>query len=218
MTWPGADMARLMERHPRLALNALQFVAARLHELQVHGSSADHGRPPSRNMLMTITEDMTVADIAWALPSSVRVFQRHGIDFCCGGRTPLVRACRERGVPVATLVQAIEAAAHGPANDERDWNREPLRALIDHIVSTYHDALREELPRLESMAATVARVHGTRASHLARLEMIVSQLSTELGSHMRKEETGALPCDSHARRQATSAGHPSGGTDVGHGG
>lgn len=35
LEWPGAVMARLMERHPRLALNALRFVADRLHELQV---------------------------------------------------------------------------------------------------------------------------------------------------------------------------------------
>ena len=35
LEWPGDVMASLMERHPRLALNALQFVAARLHELQV---------------------------------------------------------------------------------------------------------------------------------------------------------------------------------------
>jgi CRP-like cAMP-binding protein len=33
--WSGGVMAALMERHPRLALNALQFVAARLHELEV---------------------------------------------------------------------------------------------------------------------------------------------------------------------------------------
>ena len=35
LEWPGTVMAALMERHPRLALNALKFVAARLHELQV---------------------------------------------------------------------------------------------------------------------------------------------------------------------------------------
>lgn len=35
LEWLGSVMARLMERHPRLALNALQFVAARLHELEV---------------------------------------------------------------------------------------------------------------------------------------------------------------------------------------
>jgi CRP-like cAMP-binding protein len=32
--WPGAVMAELMERHPKLAINALHFVAARLYELQ----------------------------------------------------------------------------------------------------------------------------------------------------------------------------------------
>jgi CRP-like cAMP-binding protein len=35
LAWRGPVMAALMERHPRLALNAVRFVAARLHELQV---------------------------------------------------------------------------------------------------------------------------------------------------------------------------------------
>jgi CRP-like cAMP-binding protein len=35
LEWPGDVMADLMERHPKLALNALRFVAARLHDLQV---------------------------------------------------------------------------------------------------------------------------------------------------------------------------------------
>lgn len=35
LEWPGDVMAGLIERHPKLALNALRFVAARLHELQV---------------------------------------------------------------------------------------------------------------------------------------------------------------------------------------
>lgn len=33
--WPGQAMAGLIERHPRLAMNALRFVQARLQELQV---------------------------------------------------------------------------------------------------------------------------------------------------------------------------------------
>jgi CRP-like cAMP-binding protein len=35
LEWPGAIMAILMEKYPKLALNAVRFVAARLHELQV---------------------------------------------------------------------------------------------------------------------------------------------------------------------------------------
>jgi regulator of cell morphogenesis and NO signaling len=53
--------------------------------------------------------------------------------------------------------------------------------------------LRKELPRLESMAAKVARTHGLSAAHLARLEAIVSELSAELRSHMRKEELVLFP-------------------------
>jgi CRP-like cAMP-binding protein len=33
--WPGPVMAGLMERYPKLAMNALRYVAGRLHELQV---------------------------------------------------------------------------------------------------------------------------------------------------------------------------------------
>jgi CRP-like cAMP-binding protein len=35
LEWAGHVMASLMDRYPKLALNALQFVAGRLHELQV---------------------------------------------------------------------------------------------------------------------------------------------------------------------------------------
>ena len=35
LEWPGDVMAGLMERYPRLALNAVNYVAERLHELQV---------------------------------------------------------------------------------------------------------------------------------------------------------------------------------------
>ena len=142
---------------------------------------------------MTITDTTTVADIASAFPASVRVFQRHGIDFCCGGKTPLSLACRERGVPLAELVSAIEASTLAPESDACDWRTEPLHRLVAHIVETYHRPLREELPRLDSMAAKVARVHGQKAGHLTRVAVIVSELSAELQSHMRKEELVLFP-------------------------
>lgn len=142
---------------------------------------------------MNITETTTVAEIASTLPSSVRVFQRHGIDFCCGGRTPLASACEERGVAFSQIVDAIEASTHTPQSDPRDWNSAPLAALTDHIVATYHEPLRDELPRLESMAAKVSRVHGLKAPHLMRLAAIVTELSADLQLHMRKEELVLFP-------------------------
>jgi regulator of cell morphogenesis and NO signaling len=141
---------------------------------------------------MTITEQTRVADIATTVPSSVRVFQRFGIDFCCGGKIPLGVVCQERGLAFAEVASAIEASSAARA-DERDWTTAPRGALIAHIVSTYHDVLREELPRLEAMATKVAAVHGAKGSFLARVRDIVAELSADLREHMQKEERVLFP-------------------------
>jgi regulator of cell morphogenesis and NO signaling len=153
---------------------------------------------------MTITEHTTVGDIAAALPSSVRVFQRHRLDFCCGGKKPLSVACAELGLSAATLVQEIEVAAAEPDVSDRDWTTAPLHQLTAHIVATYHVPLREELPRLESMAARVARVHGQKAPRLlGRLEAIVGELAADLYAHMRKEEMVLFPAIGTIERGGT---------------
>lgn len=141
---------------------------------------------------MTITESTPIGDIAAAIPSSVRIFQRHGIDFCCGGKRALGTVCNERGLEFAATVTAIEASASTPAVN-RDWSKEPFASLIDHIIATYHDPLREELPRLQRMAEKVAEVHGTKAAHLGQVADIVNALSVDLLTHMRKEEAVLFP-------------------------
>jgi regulator of cell morphogenesis and NO signaling len=144
---------------------------------------------------MTITEHTLIADITTAVPSSVRVFQRHGVDFCCGGRTALAAVCRTQGLSFPDIAREIELSAAKPADAGRDWmTTAALPELIDHIVATYHDALREELPRLESMAARVAKVHGSKAPRvLDRIEFVIGELSMDLTGHMRKEELVLFP-------------------------
>lgn len=143
---------------------------------------------------MTITEQTLIADIAAAVPSSVKVFERHGVDFCCGGRTPLAAACEAQHLSFDEISREIAEAAAGPGEDTRDWTREPLHSLADHIVERYHDKLREDLPRLERLAARVHQVHGAREPHLLEgISSIVGELSAELDSHMRKEELVLFP-------------------------
>jgi regulator of cell morphogenesis and NO signaling len=142
---------------------------------------------------MTITETTTIAEIASALPASVRVFQHHGIDFCCGGKKPIGAVCREQGLNFAEITSAIEASRDRVDSGTRDWLHEPLGTLTSHIVTAYHQPLREELPRLQAMAVKVARVHGGNAQYLARLDAIVTELSADLLTHMQKEEMVLFP-------------------------
>jgi len=143
-------------------------------------------------MQMTITDTTTISDIAAALPSSIRVFQRYGVDFCCGGKKPLGIVCRERNLDFAEIAAAIATSTAGP-REERDWSQEPLGTLISHILTTYHEPLREELPRLGTMAAKVAQVHGGKAPAFERVRVLVAELATDLLAHMQKEEVVLFP-------------------------
>ena len=142
---------------------------------------------------MTITETTTVAAVAAAVPDSVAVFQAQGIDFCCGGARALGDVCRERGIRFSELAAAIEEAQRHSTQERADWQHEPLHALIDHIIETYHKRLREELPRLHALAVKVRRAHGDKTPDVARLEDLLTELSTGLIEHMGKEEAVLFP-------------------------
>src|SRR5688500_14018095 len=99
-----------------------------------------------------MTSTTTLADLAVTHPAAARVFYRHGLDFCCGGRRPLAEACAERGLDADAVIAAIDAEEY-VADDSRRWDLEPLSELVSFIVHTYHQRLRESLPELVRMAA-----------------------------------------------------------------
>ena len=141
-----------------------------------------------------ITPEMFIAKLATRHPGTIRVFQQHGIDFCCQGGRPLAAACEEKGIAFETLRDELAAAAAGPAGETRDWDEAPLGELIDHILDRYHQRLREDLPRLDAMAAKVLSVHGEKHPEtLPALAATVQALRAELESHMLKEEQVLFP-------------------------
>ena len=142
---------------------------------------------------MEITAHTLVADIAAHHPRSIEVFERHGIDFCCGGRRALGEACREHGAAVEAVAAEIVAMATREVPEDRVFTDAPLGALLDHIVSRYHAPLREDLPRLGRMADKVAEVHGSRHPELRELAEVYRELRNELTPHLTTEEERVFP-------------------------
>ena len=141
---------------------------------------------------MPIDASRTVADLVLEQPSRARVLEELGLDYCCGGKTPLTEACAARGLPVGEAVAALEAAADLPAS-ERDWTTVPLTELCDHIVSEHHDRLRQELPRLDALLEKVVRAHGEERPSVVELRATFSTLRSELEEHLAAEETQLFP-------------------------
>jgi regulator of cell morphogenesis and NO signaling len=141
---------------------------------------------------MTLSISTTVGQLVVERPSRARIFEKHGIDYCCGGKLPLSEACAKRGVDAAAVLAAIQAAdIAAPA--ERDWSNVSLSQLADHIEQTHHDYLRAELPRLSAMSKKVAAVHGDERPELPELARVFAEFAGELFEHMLKEETLVFP-------------------------
>jgi regulator of cell morphogenesis and NO signaling len=142
---------------------------------------------------MTLTSDLTVAEIATTAPGTIPVFQHHQIDFCCGGKEPLERVCQARGLDVDAVLTELRAAVT-PTAEQTNWAEASLTALITHIQTRYHEPLRAELPRIAAMLTKVVSRHGARLPEtLLPLQQTFEKLQDELLDHMAKEDRIFFP-------------------------
>lgn len=133
----------------------------------------------------------TLGEVAVAHPAATRVFLRHRLDFCCGGRRKLGDACRGAGLdPDAILA---EIAREGAVESPERWDSRPLNELVDWILTRYHEPLRRDLPGLLDAARKIERVHAKKASCPRGLAAHLEQLDAEIRQHLAKEEQVLFP-------------------------
>ena len=135
----------------------------------------------------------TVGDLVVERPSRARVFERFGIDYCCGGKLPLNVACEKRGVDIQHVLAVLEEEATAPVEVERNWTEASLADLTAHVETTHHAYLKRELPRLDYMTERVADRHGAQRPELRKLREIFMVFKGELEEHMAKEERVLFP-------------------------
>lgn len=163
---------------------------------------------------MRITASTKVGDIAAHIPASLAVFERYGVDFCCGGQLPLEQAVAEKGLSLGDLINEIEQAVDAQLDEDslhEDWSLVSPAGLMDHVEHTHHIFLREELPRAGQELSKVISVHGERHPELWDLGRIYDGLKNELEAHLLKEEQHLFP----AIRALESKRQGDGGTSKG---
>jgi len=139
-----------------------------------------------------MTPETPLAELAVQIPAATKVFHRHGLDFCCKGWRSLAAACQSKGLDPLALIKEINDESP-ESSDGTDWSKRTLEELVEHIVSRYHDPLREELPRFVAMAHKVERVHGDKATCPRGLGAHLETVYTEVMAHLEKEERILFP-------------------------
>ena len=59
---------------------------------------------------MTVATEKTVRELALENPASTRVFEKLGIDYCCGGNQSLEEACRSANLNIDQVLESLEKA------------------------------------------------------------------------------------------------------------
>jgi regulator of cell morphogenesis and NO signaling len=138
----------------------------------------------------SIDPKATLAEIVLEHPECARVFRDHRLDYCCRGEQGLASACDAKGLDLAKVVAALEAAL-----TEREERRGFVDAralstsdLVKHIVERHHRYLRQSLPFAEQLVRKVSRVHGDHNPKLAPLADAVIELRASLEPHIDEEE------------------------------
>lgn len=154
-----------------------------------------------------MTTSTSLAELAVAHPGAARVFHRHRLDFCCGGRRSLDEACRDRNLDPVRVLESI--AAEDPiAGVVVRWDQVPLPDLVAHVIDTYHGRLRGQLPELVALAHKVEARHAGTPRCPRGLADHLEVMQAAILDHLQKEETILFPLIVDGRgRQAAAPVH-----------
>lgn len=154
---------------------------------------------------MNINVASTVRDLAVTVPGATRVFEKLGIDYCCGGHRTLADACVTAKVPLEQVTASLEQTDEAQP-ELQEWTAASMTALIQYIVEKHHTFTKEELPRIEKLMNKVCAVHGEQHPELLQLKAVFLALKQELDPHLLKEEQVLFPYLTRLENALTAGG------------
>jgi regulator of cell morphogenesis and NO signaling len=144
---------------------------------------------------MSVSTANTVRELALQFPEATRIFEKLGIDYCCGGDRSLEEACAASSLSADEVLDSLELAEETARSKRKDrnWQAEPLSELVAHINTTHHKYTREEIARMGPLFDKVCSVHGKNHPELQHVRAVFQGLGQELSTHMMKEEMVLFP-------------------------
>jgi regulator of cell morphogenesis and NO signaling len=157
---------------------------------------------------MTLSPETTVREIVAKDFRTATVFDAFGIDFCCGGSRAIGDVCRDRGLALTEVADAIQRAVTESAADVPRFDSWDAPALVSYIVANHHAYVRSAIPTLLERTKKVEAAHADRHPELRDVAGVFAAVAEEMQSHMMKEERILFPFIV-ALAEASATGRPS---------
>lgn len=137
--------------------------------------------------------DKTIGEFVAEDYRTAAVFEKYGIDFCCGGKVVLSEACREKGIDLDKILAELVIAGSTPLDRRQNYAAWDLSFLSDYIINVHHSYLWENLPQIAAYTHKVAQVHGANHHEVIEIASIFDRIATDMDAHLRQEEEVLFP-------------------------
>ncbi|MDD5104336.1 MAG: iron-sulfur cluster repair di-iron protein [Desulfuromonadaceae bacterium] len=155
------------------------------------------------------TLNTTIGEIVAADYRTAKVFETHGIDFCCGGKVALSAICQEKGINPDTLLRDIAAIKMEQIDRSQNYSSWELPFLVDYIVNTHHAYLKENDVKIATYAQKIAGVHGAHHPEVVEIATIFQKIATDMAAHLLEEEEVFFPAVKRADAERKNGNSPS---------
>ncbi|MDR3631306.1 MAG: iron-sulfur cluster repair di-iron protein [Desulfocapsaceae bacterium] len=150
----------------------------------------------------------TIGEIVAKDYRAAKVFENHGIDFCCGGNVELSVACTEKGLDLAAMEQELEALIRGPVEKSQNYSSWELPFLIDYIINVHHAFIKDNTAQITAYARKIAEVHGAHHPEVIEIASLFDTMAKDLMAHIKEEEEAFFPAVKRADSERKAGGTP----------
>lgn len=139
-----------------------------------------------------IQKDSKIGEVVAQNFHTARIFENHGMDFCCGGKKTIEKACSEKGINTEEIIAELESLTESsPSSTHFDkWQAD---FLTDYIINNHHGYVTNSVTLIEHHLAKVVFAHSERHPELKEIESTFIELKNDLLEHMAKEERMLFP-------------------------
>lgn len=142
----------------------------------------------------SINLEDTAADIVKKDYRAAAVFNRYGIEFCCGARWPLSMVCEMKAVAPGDLLQQLQQACRTiRVSNNLPFENWTIDFLTDYIIHVHHQYLKQNLPQIEQQLEKFIEEHKKKYPSLAELGEGLRFLSMNMMPHLQQEEEILFP-------------------------
>jgi regulator of cell morphogenesis and NO signaling len=141
---------------------------------------------------MTVQKENKIGEIVAQNFHAAGIFENMGLDFCCGGKKTISDACKEKGINLDSVINALSRIGEQNGMSSR-YDKWELDFLIDYIINNHHSYVLNSVSTIEHHLDKVVSKHGEAHPEVVAIAGYFAEMKEELLAHMQKEEKMLFP-------------------------